>query len=205
MKAQWLQRDGADELIVVFGGWALGAAPFAHLGGETDVLLLTDYRRLDFDPEPLRPYARRSLIAYSFGVGGTGHALASKELDFDRMIAVCGSLHPVDERLGIPPERARQTADQLTETSLRQFSRRAGAPLPEASDIPALRDELHAVIARGPAPHPGFDRIWLGRNDRIFPPENLEAAWREQSDRVCWLDAGHNPFPAFADWRDLLA
>jgi len=205
MKAQWLQRDDADELIVVFGGWALGAAPFSHLGGEADVLLLTDYRTLDFDPEPLRPYARRSLIAYSFGVAAAGYALASAELAFDRKVAVCGSLHPSDERFGIPPERVRQTADQLTETSLRQFARRAGSPLPAHSDSPALRDELHAVIARGAAPDPGFDRIWLGCNDRIFPPENLEAAWRDQSDRVCWLDTGHNPFAAFADWRDLLA
>lgn len=204
MKTQWLQRNGADQLILVFGGWALGAAPFAHLGGAADVLLLSDYRTLDFDPEPLRPYVRRSLIAYSFGVAA-GHALASSDLHFDRKIAVCGSLHPADERLGIPPKRVRQTADQLTETSLRQFARRAGSPLPEASDIPALREELQAVIARGPAPDPGFDHIWLGRNDRIFPPENLETAWRDQSDQVRWLDTGHNPFAAFTDWRDILA
>ncbi|WP_313472610.1 pimeloyl-ACP methyl esterase BioG family protein [Brevundimonas sp.] len=205
MKAQWLQRDDADELIVVFGGWALGTAPFAHLGGEADVLLLTDYRALDFDPEPLHPYARRSLIAYSFGVVGTGHALVSKELDFDRMIAVCGSLHPVDERFGIPPERVRQTADNLSETSLRQFARRAGSPLPGDCYIPALQAELLAVIARGCAPDPEFDRVWLARGDRIFPPENLEAAWRDQADRVRWLETGHNPFVAFTDWRDLLA
>lgn len=205
MKAQWLQRDDADELIVVFGGWALGAAPFAHLGGEADVLLLTDYRALDFDPEPLRPYARRSLIAYSFGVVGTGHALASKELDFDRKVAVCGSLHPSDERFGIPPERVRQTADNLSETSLRQFARRAGSPLPGDCDIPALQAELLAVITRGCAPDPEFDRVWLARGDRIFPPENLEAAWRDQADRVRWLETGHNPFVAFTDWRDLLA
>lgn len=205
MKAQWLQRNDADALIVVFSGWALGAAPFAHLSGSTDVLLFSDYRTLDFDRETLAPYARRSLIAYSFGVAAAGHALASTELEFDRKVAACGSLHASDEHLGIPPERVRQTADQLTETSLRQFARRAGSPLPETCDIPTLRDELHAVIARGPAPDPGFDRVWLGRSDRIFPPENLEAAWREQGDRVRWLETGHNPFAAFAAWRDLLA
>ncbi|MGH7018247.1 MAG: pimeloyl-ACP methyl esterase BioG family protein [Brevundimonas sp.] len=205
MKTRWLQRHGADELILVFGGWALGAAPFAHLGGAADVLLLGDYRTLDFDLESLRQYARRSLIAYSFGVAAAGQVLASGELDFDHKIAVCGSLHPADERLGIPPERVRQTADQLTEANLRQFARRAGSSLPEHSDIPALQDELFAVIARGSAPDPGFDRIWLARSDRIFPPENLDAAWRDQADRVRWLETGHNPFAAFADWSDLLA
>jgi len=205
MRSQWLKRNGADDLIVVFGGWALGAAPFAHLSGSVDVLLLSDYRTLDFDVEPLAPYARRSLIGYSFGVAAAGHALASTELTFDRKVAACGSLHPSDERYGSPPERVRQTADNLSETSLRQFARRAGSPLPEASDIPALRDELLAVIARGPAPDPGFDRLWLARADRIFPPENLEAAWRNQAEQVRWLETGHNPFPAFGDWRDLLA
>lgn len=205
MRSQWLQRNGAEDLIVIFAGWALGAAPFAHLGGSADVLLLSDYRTLDFDAEPLAPYARRSLIGYSFGVAAAGHALASTELKFDRKVAVCGSLHPSDERFGIPPERVRQTAGNLSETSLRQFARRAGSPAPEASDIPALRDELLAVIARGPAPDPGFDRLWLARADRIFPPENLEAAWCDQTDRVRWLETGHNPFTAFTDWRDLLA
>lgn len=205
MRSQWLQRNGVDDLIVVFGGWALGAAPFAHLSGSADVLLLSDYRTQDFDAEPLAPYARRSLIGYSFGVAAAGHALASTELKFNRRVAVCGSLHPVDERLGIPPERARQTADNLSETSLRQFARRAGSPLPGDCDIPALQAELLAVIARGCAPDPEFDRVWLARGDRIFPPENLEAAWRDQADRVRWLETGHNPFAAFTDWRDLLA
>lgn len=205
MKGEWLQRNGADDLIVVFGGWALGAAPFAHLRGTAEVLLLSDYRTLDFDTEALAPYVRRSLIAYSFGVAAAGHALASAELIFDRKVAVCGSLHPADEHFGIPPERVRQTADQLTEASLRQFARRAGSPLLEQSDVPALRDELHAVIARGPAPDPGFDRIWLGHRDRIFPPENLEAAWRDQADQVRWLEAGHNPFPSFTTWSEVLA
>ncbi|WP_313102749.1 pimeloyl-ACP methyl esterase BioG family protein [Brevundimonas sp.] len=205
MKAQWLQRDDADELIVVFGGWALGAAPFAHLGGSTDVLLFSDYRALDFDAEPFAPYARRNLIGYSFGVAAACHALASTELKFDRKVAVCGSLHPSDERFGIPPERVRQTADNLSETSLRQFARRAGSPLPGDCYIPALQAELLAVIARGCAPDPEFDRVWLARGDRIFPPENLEAAWRDQADRVRWLETGHNPFAAFTDWRDLLA
>ena len=205
MRSLWLQQNGADDLIVIFSGWALGAAPFAHLSGSADVLLLSDYRTLDFDLETLAPYARRSLIAYSFGVAAAGHALASTELEFDRKVAACGSLHPSDERFGIPPERVRQTADQLTEASLRQFARRAGSALPEECDIPALQEELRAVIARGPAPNPSFDRVWLGRNDRVFPPENLEAAWREQADRVRWLDTGHNPFPAITDWRDVLA
>lgn len=205
MRRQWLQRNGAEDLIVVFSGWTLGAAPFAHLSGSADVLLLSDYRTLDFDVEPLAPYVRRNLIAYSFGVAATGHALASTELKFDRKVAVCGSLHPSDERFGIPPERVRQTADNLSETSLRQFARRAGSALPEDCDIAALQEELLAVIARGPAPNPGFNRVWLGRNDRIFASENLEAAWREQAERVRWLETGHNPFTAFADWRDLLA
>lgn len=205
MKGQWLQRNGADELILVFGGWALGAAPFAHLSGSADILLLSDYRTLDFDAETLRPYAQRTLIAYSFGVAAAGHALASAALEFDRKVAVCGSLRPSDERFGIPPERVRQTADQLTEASLRQFARRAGSAAPETSDIPALRDELLAVIARGPAPDPGFDRIWLARRDRIVPPENLEAAWRDQGDQVRWLETSHNPFAAFTAWSDVLA
>ena len=205
MKAQWLQQRGADHLILVFGGWALGATPFAHLKGAADVLLLSDYQSLDFDWKALPAYGRRSLIAYSFGVAAAGHALAQIPLDFDRKVAVCGSLYPADDQLGIPVERVHQTADNLTETSLRQFARRAGSSLPEEHDIAALIAELRAVMARGPAPDLGFERIWLGRNDRIFPPEALAAAWQDQAEQVRWLETGHTPFAAFGDWLELLS
>ena len=42
MRRHWLTRDGGAQLTLVFGGWALGPAPFARLTGAADVLVVAD-------------------------------------------------------------------------------------------------------------------------------------------------------------------
>lgn len=205
MKAKWLRHQGADHLIVVFGGWAVGEMPFAHLPGAADVLLLSDYRDLTLPHEAMLPYAQRSLLAYSYGVGAAGHVLGETKIHFARKVAVCGSLYPCDDSRGIPPETVRRAADHLSAESLQHFARRAGCSLPASVDIEALQAELYATLQRGPRPSQAFDLIWLSRRDRIFPPANLERAWDGLSSKLRWLDAGHSPFFLFESWEALLA
>lgn len=210
MRTQWLQHRDADRLIVIFGGWALGPAPFAHLTGAEDVLFVEDWRLLDHDLSECGAYARCDLIAHSFGVAAAGHWLAAQTAKdrpdpFTRKIAINGTLDPCHEQRGIPPELVRATADQLDLENLRRFCKRAGAPAPTAPDIRALRAELRAVLARGPAPSPGFDRIWLGQGDRIFPPAALALGWQDQHLPITWLKAGHTPFSLWQHWSEVLA
>ncbi|QFQ88980.1 DUF452 family protein [Paracoccus kondratievae] len=201
MKAEWLRRTGADHLIVVLTGWAVGAAPFRHLQGAADVLVLSDYRDLAGPGRP-QGYAATDLVAWSFGVAAACHL--PEPGGFRRKVAVCGSWSPCDDDLGIPRQIVRATAENLSARSLQQFARRAGCPVPGDADLQALGTELRAVMAREAGQVPTFDRIWLGAADRIFPLQNLRRAWQGWHEAVQELDCGHNPFVLWHDWSEVL-
>lgn len=203
MRRQWLTRSGRSDLILVFGGWALGAGPFRKLAGAEDVLLVDDYTRLD-DPLPeLAHHDRVDLLAFSFGVASAAHWLAMTGFRPARLVAVSGTLSPADAEHGIAPEIIRATADHLCTDSFAKFCRRAGledeAP---AIDIGAARAELFAVIQRGPAPEQIFDRIWIPERDRIVPTHAQEAAWRQQRGAVKRVPGGHVPFRSGQSWAE---
>ncbi len=185
----------------MFGGWALGAAPFAGMTGDQDVLLVDDYTRLDDSVPVLAEYDRVCLMAFSFGVASAAHWLNQTGFRPTRLVAVSGTLFPADAQRGIAPDMIRATADQLTTDSFTRFCRRAGLETAAPQiDFDAARNELHAVIARGPAPAYKFDRIWIPQRDRIIPTRAQEAAWVSQQDAIRSIPAPHTPFRAGQDW-----
>ncbi|WP_170330611.1 pimeloyl-ACP methyl esterase BioG family protein [Ruegeria arenilitoris] len=206
MKQQWLSRSGTQEVLLVFGGWALGPGPFEDLSGDSDVLFVDDYSRLDDPLSDLAQYDRVTLIAFSFGVASSAHWLTQTGLQPDRLIAVSGTLSPADVDHGIAPDMIRATADQLSTASFAKFCRRAGlaGPVPEI-DIDAARAELHAVIERGTAPDHKFDRVWIPQRDRIIPTRAQQAAWAGQPDAVREISAPHVPFAAGQSWKEWIA
>ncbi|MEP2718249.1 pimeloyl-ACP methyl esterase BioG family protein [Pseudophaeobacter sp.] len=213
MQYRWIRKSQTPvlgpgprrEAIVVFGGWAVGPEVFTHLAGDQDVLFIQDYRSLEMDLPDLSGYAHVSLLAWSFGVAAYGHWQAGRADPFDRKVAVNGSLSPVDRDTGIPPVALRKTIKTLSTESYQLFLSRAfGSAQPAAvTDVEARKAELLAVEARGPAPDPGFDRVWISSRDKIFPPANLARAWAGQGMRQC--EAPHMPFAAFASWQALLS
>lgn len=206
MRQRWLSRSGTDDLILVFGGWALGAAPFADLSGGGDVLLVDDYTRLDGPIDDLAQYDRVNLIAFSFGVASVAHWLAQTGYRPHRLIAVSGTLCPANAERGIAPDMIRATADQLTENSFTKFCRRAGLEgLAPAIDAGAARAELHAVIERGDAPETAFDRIWIPQRDRVIPTRAQEIAWATQQSAVRSIPAPHIPFRSGQSWEEWIA
>ncbi len=205
MQARWLKRNGGSEVIVVFGGWAVGADCLSHLAGPQDVLFVDDYRDPSLDLPDISAYARRRLLAWSFGVAAYGHWRDGRADPFTRKTAIAGTMSPVDDRLGIPTAVVDQTRAALTEDSFASFQRRCFgqrvAPVP--LDIPARQDELAAVASRGAAPETQFDAIILPTRDRIFPPANMARAWAGQAGRIQQIDAPHAPFGQWQSWDDM--
>ena len=192
------------DLIVVFGGWAVGPQVFDHLTGPQDILFASDYTDLNADLPDLSGYDRVSLLAWSFGVASYAHWQQGRADPFRRKVAINGSLSPVSRSTGIPPAIFRRTVDTLDAGSFQQFLTRVfGAPhAAHPLDVAARRAELCAVEARGDAPWMEFDRIWISAADKIFPPTNLARAWQGQPTRT--LDAPHAPFDRFTAWEALL-
>ncbi|MGV6804281.1 MAG: pimeloyl-ACP methyl esterase BioG family protein [Ruegeria sp.] len=190
-------------LTLVFGGWALGPAPFAPLTGSGDFLVVDDYRSLDDALPEAGDYDGVRLLAYSFGVASAGHWLSDSGLNCTRKVAVNGTLTPADAERGIAPETVAATADGLTVASFARFCRRAGVegPTPQL-EIAAAADELRAIAARGPAPDPGFDRIWISQNDRIVPTSAQNAAWADSKMAVQYISGPHQPFRPGQSWGE---
>lgn len=206
MQSVWLKHNGHSDLIVIFGGWALGAEMFRHLAGPGDVLFVDDYRDLDGLPD-LSNYQHRTAVAYSFGVAAFAHLDASVRDQFDRSVAINGSPAPVDRRLGIPPVVFQKTLDGLSQASFQSFAALCyGESQPNLEfDVAARAAELATVQQRGAADCPTFDRIWISQKDRIFPPANLARAFGGQEDVIRSIDAPHVPFTAWDSWQEVVA
>lgn len=206
MEQSWLRRKGGAEVIVIFGGWAVGSQVFDALAGEQDLLFVEDYRDLSDDLPELGGYDRRNLVAWSFGVASYGHWQAEHAQEFDTRVAINGTLTPVDRQTGVPPEAMQKTMDTLSEDSFQLFlSRCFNARQPfHAIDAEARRAELAAVLERGAAPDTRFDRIWISDGDRIFPPANMQRGWAGQANAVRRINGAHAPFDRFAGWEAML-
>ncbi len=206
MQTRWLRHSGASDLIVLFGGWALGAAPFEHLAGDQDVLFVDDFRDLGELPD-LSAYAHKAAVTYSFGVAAFCHFSQRTNIEFNRRVAVNGSHAPVDRKLGIPPVIFDKTADTLSDVNFQSFLALChGSEQPHQSiEVAARQEELWKVKERGSALAPAFDRIWISTADRIFPTANLKRAWADQANVITEIDAPHVPFALWSNWSEVLS
>lgn len=206
MKQHWLARNETEKLVVIFGGWALGKAPFQGMRHTDDALLIEDFTEIDHALPELDTYARVDMLCFSFGVATAAHWLAQTGYKPHSLTAINGTLTPSHETLGIPPKIARGTAEKLSGIGFRKFCKRAGLAtqaIPTV-DITTAQRELIAILDRGPAPAPPFDRIWISENDRILPPEAQMRAWAPQHHSVRRVAAAHIPFQNGQDLRKWL-
>jgi malonyl-CoA O-methyltransferase/biotin synthesis protein BioG len=217
MQSVW-QLNNRRELLLFFSGWGMDARPTAHLNaGRFDVCTCFDYNTLDTE-EATRwtRYDRVTLAAWSMGVWAAEQVLEGINIPVALSVAINGTPKPVDDALGIPVATAQATLDGLTPEALRRFYRRmfgSGNLLKEresAGALPAIdfderREELRRILARRPYPDTGF--VWnnalISKEDAIFPPENLQAAWRGKV-RIVELDAPHHPFHLFRSWEEIV-
>jgi len=202
----WLKQTAeARDVIVIFGGWAVGSDVIMHLESKADILLISDYRDLDYRLPDLSSYQTRTLVAWSFGVASYGHWQKDHPEIFSRKVAINGTMRPIDPDYGIAPEVMQKTIDNLSEDSFQMFLMRVhnGKVPDQKIDVAARKSELVDVWARGDSPPQTWERIWISRKDRIFPYQSQMRAWALQIDAVKCLDAAHAPFDEWAHWSEL--
>ncbi len=216
MKSCWLHQSGAAETIVFMAGWGMGPEPFKGLAsGGVDVLMFYDFRSLD-DCDISRllpgPGTGLHLLAWSMGVWVAARVL--EKVSFRSATALGGTLHPVDDRQGIPTRVFAGTINDFSDQVLEEFyqamfeneeesarflARRPQRPLGE------LRSELvnlHAACTNQPVPADIYSlRLVTGR-DRIFPARNQVRAWGRE--RCIVKPLPHFPWYGPGSWANLL-
>lgn len=204
MKHQLIHSEGSSRLLLIFAGWGMDPGVFSNISRPGyDLMVVWDYRSLEFDHSILASYSEVCLLAWSMGVFAASRVLAPSDSKISLRIAVNGTLSPIDDNLGIPENVYYSTLENLSEKSLQKFFRRMSYGKEDRSlfeslmprrDIVELADELRAV-AEAAKVQPDCDFRWdlavVGLNDLIFPPANQQKAWTQKDVRMRTLDRGH--------------
>lgn len=214
MESCWLHKSGKPYLIVFCSGWGMDEHPFALLPSDQyDVLCFYDYRSLQPIEDIQRicaSYTQKILLSWSMGVWA-GQQLFTDHPDiFDRLIALNGTLCPIDPSLGIPPDIFLATLNAWGEQSRLKFYRRmfsssqdyerfmAHAP---RRSVAEQKEELSVLYQKTQATKVStsiYDTVCVGMKDRIFPGQNQKKYW--QNAPILCTDYSHFPFYSFPSW-----
>lgn len=191
--------------MLFFTGWGMDADTVALPPMGCDVAVVCDYRDFELDTSAMTRYGSIIVAGWSLGVyAARVFAAANANLPICRMVAINGTLWPVDEHRGITPSIYQATADRLSESSLLKFWRRmcndsahyeAFLTHRPSRSVEQLRDELVAIRrhceANRSTPATKWSSAVIGTRDRIFSPQNQRNSWRDAAWEIREVDEAH--------------
>lgn len=192
MKQVFLKKEGNPSLLLFFAGWGADERLFDRpVASGYDYMLCFDYRTLDFDYSLLDGYEKINLIAWSMGVWVAGSVLSGTGWPLAMSVAVNGTLYPIDDRRGIPRDIFEGTLQGFSEKTLVRFRRRMCGTAEQVKEflshdpyrpLAELEEELAALkgfVEQEDVPDFPWSHAIAGTQDRIFPFENQQNAWKE--------------------------
>lgn len=205
MKQHFIIKKEHRHLVLFFTGWGMDERPFLNIQPEDcDCMICYDYRSLAFDATLLWGYSKITLIAWSMGVWAASQVMKKyPDLPVIESIAINGTLYPVDAVKGIAPSIFEGTLQGLTEQTLQKFQRRmcgsaadykAFQEVASQRPIPELKEELAAIQAQYLSSELSdfhWQKAIIGKNDRIFLPENQRRAWENYAEHIEETEASH--------------
>lgn len=203
MRAEFLhQNANSKDLIVVFGGFASSPSHFSHLKSEKNVLLVFDYEdfSLSFD---FNTFENITLIAFSMGVCVASKMM--KNITFKQKIAINGTNAAIDRERGIHPAIFRKNLKNFSLESFKKSllsGRENLAKDFKFKDETRLKNELESLfIFSQKEPNLNFfwDKVYVSKNDEIFPTKALEKSFKN----LIFLNEPHFAFFYFHFWEDL--
>ena len=222
MKAHWLNRQNNKNLIVFFAGWSFDYNPFCNHPeyGDNDLLMIYDYNNMDIPDElkTLNNYESKILAAWSMGVF-TAYLNRVLFEDFNKKIAVNGTITPVDDKFGIPVKIFELTLKHAASGLGGKFYKNVFQTLKEYEEYlknPVQRSienrveelkNLYDLIRQQPADFDGekfYDCAVVCQNDKIIPSANQSASHNKNNVPVISLDCGHFPFYNFSKWDEII-
>ena len=220
MKAYWLNKQGNKNLIVFFAGWSFDENPFKTLKfGENDVLFVYDYNDMSLPCEfdVFEKYENKTLIAWSMGVF-IGYLLKDLFLNFDKKIAINGTINPVDNECGIPVKIFELTLKHAKKglegkfyqnvfLSEEDYNKYLENPVKRPIDdrVSELENLYSLIKNRSGAEYKHFyDFAMVSEGDKIIPSENQKECHKRCNTEVIILPYGHNPFYNFISWEDII-
>lgn len=205
MIQKFLITNNHPHLVLFFTGWGMDDTPFQQVyPNDYDWMICYDYRSLDFDETLIQKYSHITLVAWSMGVWAASQIMQQlPHLPIVQSIALNGTLYPIDDTRGISRSIFEGTLQGLNEQTLLKFQRRMCGSAAEYKEflsvapqrpVEELKEELAAIRCSYPALPPSsftWQKAIIGKNDRIFLPENQRQAWKDKADLIEETDAAH--------------
>lgn len=218
MRSSWLQKNGADCVIVFCNGWGMDCIPFLPLVSyKADVLILYNFQALDLAKAPielLAEYPKRILIGWSMGVWAGQKLFAEHNHLFSQKIAVNGTLCPIDDRYGIPRNLFQGTLAGWSELARSKFYYRlCGSKIIERQfllnspgrELEDQKEELAWYLKNVDCLEQGksiYETVVVSGKDRIVPTSNQIEFWGQE--RVIQIEGSHFPFYRWNSWDEML-
>ncbi len=219
MKSFWLNNKNNESLIVFFAGWSFDENPFQSLNCENyDVLIVYDYNDLTIPQElkNLDKYKTKILISWSMGVF-TAYLYKDLFKNFDKKIAINGTITPVDNEFGIPVKMFELTLKHAQKGLERKFYQNVFLTDNEFttySKIPVKRsianrvselENLYKFIQNTKTDYEKFYNFAIiSDHDKIIPPKNQQASHNKHNTPFINIDSGHFPFYKFSSWKEVI-
>lgn len=211
MKQVLLSETGHHRLTLFFAGWGMDETPFAdYQPNSSDLMICYDYRDMYFNKKLIEGYDHIRVIGWSMGIWAAPITQKLSDLCINETIAINGSLTPVDDEKGIPTAIFEGTLKGLNEATLQKFYRRMCGTaevyqkfrqVTPQRPIEELKEELCTIgMLSRCLPIVGssfYDKIFVGNQDRIFPPANQIAGYSNHLTDIETVDAAHYDPPLF--------
>lgn len=208
MKYKWLNKQNNKKLIVFFNGWGMDEKIVSHLDFENfDLLMFYDYRDLEIENFNFSNYEEKYMIAWSMGVY-TCNNFTNIFNNFDRKIAINGTLNPIHDEYGIPVLMYDLMIENFSEFTSEKFVNKisTGENLKEyctrTSD--ELKAELIKIKSLSFNEFIKFDKAIVSLKDRIMPAKNQIRFWQKQNITPIEIKALHAIFNLYKKWSELL-
>lgn len=222
MQLSWLIKNNSKKLIIFFNGWSLDENIVNHLTSlEYDVVMFYDYSNLDVDKKFLKElnnYAEINVIAWSFGVWACSIVI-NMFSGSKNVIAINGTLIPIDNIFGIPERMFNLTLSNFSEKTYPKFFQNMFAEevdlnkLPQRS-IESQRQELiqiqklsyEKIFTQNIG---SFTKIFIGTNDKIISAKNQLNFWGlnegvNEGLEIIKKESEHYIFNLFKTWDEIL-
>lgn len=186
--------ENSRRLILIFAGWS--TTPDLYLDVRHpgwDVAVVHDYGSFRFSEEEvsfLNRYDTIWIYAWSLGVAAAEAIFANHPgIRVTAAYAINGSTAPADDSEGIPVAVFEGTMTNLSLTNLLKFRKRMAGDTAtfkvlfdtefDNEEICRLKQQLNLFLSHSFPEQTSLPwrRAYIGENDRIFPPANLERNW----------------------------
>lgn len=220
MKSCWLSQNNSSNLIVFFAGWSFDETPFKTLSCEGfDVLFIYDYNvisELEILKNISEKYEQKFLITWSMGVFVAAYLRKYFE-NFDKKIAINGTITPVDNEFGIPVKMFELTLKHAsvglggkfyknvykTEAEFEKYSQNPVKRSIEnrVSELENLYEFIKSNSVNG---EKFYDFAVVSEYDKIIPPKNQIASHKNFEVPIKIIESGHSPFFEFSKWKEIV-